>query len=167
VRPYSGELEALFFKFKKKKHARDELREEFENLKKEKQKLKDEHEVGLYKLSPVDPESEKRRSTRAPGGRSRTTTSSDTTQSADAILDTSLTSQACISTLHEPVKLSPGLKICFHKCNLYRYTEGLRDHVSQKVIKHMQDAGIDTEFIKPHHMDIDTLLAAATKVGEG
>jgi hypothetical protein len=25
------------------------------------------------------------------------------------------------------------------------------------------DAGIDTQFIKPHHMDVETLLAAAAK----
>ena len=84
ARNCSGELEALFFKFKKKKQARDELREEYEDLRKEKEKLEEEH-------------------------------------------------------------------------------KGMRDHVSQKVLKHMQDAGIDTEFIKPHHMDVETLLAAATK----
>lgn len=39
ARNCSGELEALYFKFKKKKQARDEIREEFEKLKKEKKKL--------------------------------------------------------------------------------------------------------------------------------
>lgn len=30
----------------------------------------------------------------------------------------------------------------------------------------MEDLGIDTEFIKPHHMDVDTLLAAAAKADD-
>ena len=84
ARNCSGELEALYFKFKKKKQARDELREEFEQLKHEKEKIHKEH-------------------------------------------------------------------------------KDLKEHVSAKVLKHMEDAGIDTEFIKPDHMDVDDLLAAAAK----
>ena len=38
--------------------------------------------------------------------------------------------------------------------------KALRKHTSEKVLKHMEDQGIDVEFIQPHHMDVDTLLKA-------
>mmetsp|Transcript_1506 Transcript_1506/g.3451 ORF Transcript_1506/g.3451 Transcript_1506/m.3451 type:complete len:232 (-) Transcript_1506:138-833(-) len=87
ARNCSGELEQLYFKFKKKKQARDTLREEFDDLKKTKEKLQEEHKA-------------------------------------------------------------------------------LRKHTSEKVLKHMEEQGIDVEFIQPHHMDVDTLLKAAAKADE-